>query len=155
MQLVASENVENISCALVEQQEVKDIIENVVPEMSKILSEKNGLGLAAPQVGIKKKFFIFKKSLDELEKIFFNASFVKDSNVRVNCEEGCLSYGYAVTHINTKRWKRIKVIYDEWDGEKFVKKNKAFTGTEAIVLQHEIEHCGNGNDAKSVTIFTK
>ena len=52
--------------------------------------------------------------------------------------EGCLSFpGYWGT---VKRYLEIEVEWQEWNGEKFVTKNKKLSGFEAIVWQHESDH---------------
>ena len=50
-------------------------------------------------------------------------------------EEGCLSLeGTRMT----KRWKSIKVRYQNED---FQERFKTFTGWTAEIIQHEIDHC--------------
>ena len=147
--LVSSEEVEGIKCEEVLPEEVEHIIDAIVPQMKGILKvEEHGIGLAAPQVGIKKKFFIAwdQEAKDWLP--YFNAFYVKASDSRVKMSEGCLSYKSGNSKV-IKRYKSIKLIHDEWDGKNLTRKRKTLRGIPAIVMQHECDHL------RGVTIYTK
>ena len=147
IKIVDSKEVEGAVCSDVSADEVDVIVKEVIPEMSKILFEMNGAGLAAPQVGIKKKFFIIRN--DKNAFVFFNARYAKDSDGKVTNEEGCLSYDAGKKHIPIKRFKKVLVMWDEWDGKAFIRRSQKFNGMTAVVFQHEIDHI-NGT-----TIFTR
>ncbi len=146
LELSPANEVENVVCETVLAQEVENIIANVIPDMEKILTEKEGVGLAAPQVGIKKKFFIIKLS-DGTFKTFFNAFYTKNAE-KTKTREGCLTYGKDI-FTTTTRWKSIRFVYEEYDQETktLVKKNKVFRGYDAVILQHESDHL------RGITIF--
>jgi peptide deformylase len=155
LELAPKEEVEGVTCEPVLASEVDEIMEKYVPDMIAILVETQGLGVAAPQVGIKKKFFVSKKSEGEGFDVYFNAFYTKEAE-RITVREGCLTYGKDNT-TEVKRYKAIKFIHEEYDVEKKTLKKafKKIRGSEAIVLQHEADHCGNGIDCKGVTIFMK
>ena len=58
LELAPPIEVENAVCESVTADEVESILKDMVPDMEKILEETGGVGIAAPQVGIKKKFFV-------------------------------------------------------------------------------------------------
>ena len=81
------------------------------------------VGMAANMIGVKKSVIAF----DNPEIIKFSDAY--------EAEEGCLSL--TGTH-KTKRWKSIKVKYQNAD---FQTRIKTFSGWTAQIIQHEIDHC--------------
>lgn len=121
----------------VNKEEVKKI-ENIVKSMFAVLEKKNGLGLAAPQVGVLKRIFIvnLKNSDDKVEKIVcINPEIVSESLKRTVSEEGCLSipgiYGPVERAISVK----LKFFDLSWN-EHEIKAENLF----ARVIQHEYDH---------------
>lgn len=90
MELSPPEIVENAICSFVTDQEVQDILDNIVPQMLEILNANEGKGLAAPQVGIMKKFFIMIMD-DKKYKVFFNPAYYATGS-RTKTQEACLTY---------------------------------------------------------------
>lgn len=150
LKLVSSEDVENISCEDVSQDEIDDILTYVLPQMEGICSSLNGYGLAAPQVGINKNFFIMRNIKDpEKFDVFFNAKYFKDGN-RVKIREGCLSYQLGKKNCEIKRFKSVKILYQKLDkDENLVDKVERAKSIRALGFQHEIDHL------KGITIFMK
>lgn len=149
MKLADKDFVENCVVEDVTDDEAHDIIEEIIPQMREIIDEHEALGLAAPQVGIAKKFFLAKNFETNDYEIYFNAKYFKDGS-RVKMQEGCLSYPKEGTSI-VKRFKSIKVKYQIFDGLKLVDREKVFKSDQAIVLQHEIDHIGNmGNKPSTI-----
>ena len=139
MDLILSpkEEVENVVCEEVSVSEIQDIIENIKPKMEAILIEHKGIGLAAPQVGINKRFFIILNPENKYD-IYFNPQYYKNSDARIQLREGCLTY--PEQEFETKRWKNIRCIsYIEENGE--LKKNIfVLKGLSSIAFQHETDH---------------
>lgn len=154
IELVDSKDIEYITCEEVTQEEVKDIITYVVPQMEGIVSSLKGYGLAAPQVGIKKKFFIMMNEKNKYD-LYFNAKYFKEGS-RYKSTEGCLSYDLGKRYNEVKRYKGIKASYQTLDENgRLVNKTEKMKGLRARGFQHETDHCGNGPEALSITIFTK
>lgn len=154
MKLVSKEEVEDIVCDPVSVEEYEDIVKNTIPDMEKILDETGGIGLSASQVGIRKKFFVIRSPSEEGKFIyFFNAFYIKTAE-RTTSREGCLTYGKD-KFAEVKRFKSVKVVHEEFDPEtkSFIKVFTKAKGIVAFVLQHEIDHGGNGLNCKSKTIF--
>lgn len=96
------------------------------------LREHDGLGLAAPQLGLPYNFFVIRS--DPIQG-FFNAKIVDTSEEQVLLEEGCLSYPGLV--LKVKRPKVVRIRYSDPNGE--VKTSK-FQDMTARIIQHEIDH---------------
>ena len=154
--LVPSEEIEGIICEKVNDEEAQKISTIYIPQMIGILKANNGLGLAAPQVGINKKFTIYIDYDDKEIHTIFNAKYFPNGNSRKAMLESCLSYKEREP-VKVKRFKNIKILYDEWDDEekKLVSKKKNFKGYTAVTIQHEIDHFGNGDNTLSKTIYMK
>lgn len=150
MELADKDFVENCVVEEVSNDEAKNIIEEIIPQMREIIDEHDALGLAGPQVGIAKKFFIAKNLETSDYDIYFNAKYFKGNGSRVRMQEGCLSYPEEGTGI-VKRFKSIKVKYQIFDGLELVDREKVFKSDQAVVLQHEIDHIGNmGNKPSTI-----
>lgn len=117
--------VKNINAAFVNQ----------INDMFKLMYNSKGIGLAAPQVNVKQKFFIVD-TRDEGEKLTcINPKIVSHLNQDVEMDEGCLSipgvYGPVI------RPKSVVVEYIDLDGNSQTLKAK---GLLARVIQHEYDH---------------
>lgn len=96
------------------------------------LIEFDGLGLAAPQLGLPYNFFVIRA--DPIQG-FFNARIVDISEDEIIMEESCLSYPGLVLKI--KRPKLIQVRYFTPEG---IGKTSKFQDMTARVIQHELDH---------------
>lgn len=109
----------------------------------------NGAGLAAPQIGISKRFFALKEAKTKRIEVYVNPEitsnfdlekkFFSFTNNKSGSEEpfleGCLSIPEVYGQV--ARWPEIKVRYQTLNGEE---KNEIFTDYKAIVFQHELDH---------------
>ena len=71
-------------------------LERLVERMSQLMVEANGVGLAAPQVGVLRRLFVFRRGRDDEEGseetiAVVNPQVVSSSEERESEEEGCLS----------------------------------------------------------------
>lgn len=102
-------------------------------DMTKTMIEKDGIGLAAPQVGENIRMIVI--NIKDGPLCMINPDIIKKSIIKEWDEEGCLSvpgvYG------KVKRPKRIICVYLDRHGK--IKKIKA-TGLMARVILHEIDH---------------
>lgn len=143
--LVDPSEIEGVVCEDVEADEV-DSLNPVVKWIEDFLRQNDGIGLAAVQIGIKKNFFVQK--VGEGYRTFFNPKYFREDVGKVKAKEACFSYDRK-KFIDTKRYKRIKVLYQEYKDGQLVDKVERFSGQNAIAPQHEIDHL-NGK-----TIYTK
>lgn len=107
-------------------------LDGIVLDMLEVMRKNNGAGLAAPQVGIKKKIVVV--DADGRPFVLINPKIIK-SEGKETMEEGCLSFPNIFLKI--KRAKKIRVSAQNTKGEK-----REFDAKEifAQVLQHEIDH---------------
>jgi peptide deformylase len=111
---------------------VNKVISHLINVMSKIMYSHQGIGLAAPQVGILKKVVIVDIGEGLISMI--NPEILTGLGEDF-MEEGCLSL--PDTGINIKRKQSIFVRYiDRNEKEKECELN----GLTARVIQHEIDH---------------
>lgn len=112
--------------------EIKSIIEN----MHETLGD-NGIGLAAPQVGISKRILIvdLTKSKEERKITLINPRIIFKSDECVDYEEGCLSIPDVWGMVN--RPKSIKIKGDLVNGKTI---QIEATDLFSRVLQHELDH---------------
>jgi peptide deformylase len=108
-------------------------LQTLALNMAKTMKEKDGIGLAAPQVGENVRLITVNTKDGIL--ILFNPKITKKSFAKEWAEEGCLSvpgiYG------KVKRNKKINCIYLDISGEK---RKISAEGLLARVIQHEIDH---------------
>jgi peptide deformylase len=96
----------------------------------------DGIGLAAPQVGINTRMFVMgHKSNPETAQAFFNPVVVATTNDVDDLEEGCLSF--PGIFINIKRPKKIKARWQNSQGEW---QESEFDGYNCKCFLHEFDH---------------
>ena len=112
--------------------ELKDN-KKLISDMVDTMFEQDGVGLAAPQVGVLKRIIIVSTKdgpLPLINPMIVSKSWSKDVE-----EEGCLSV--LQTSGDVKRHKRINVKAYDVDGKQIKLKAK---GLFARIIQHEIDH---------------
>ena len=119
---------------------VKELIErlSLLEDMLETMYKSNGIGLAAPQVGILKRLVVMDCSDQNKKKSplkFVNPEILNLSSDKTEYEEGCLSLPTQFAKV--ERPSYIEVTYQDENGKKI---NKNFSGLEATCLQHEIDH---------------
>tara|TARA_B100000427_G_scaffold289610_1_gene265418 strand:+ start:108 stop:611 length:504 start_codon:yes stop_codon:yes gene_type:complete len=107
-------------------------------DMIKLMESENGMGLAANQIGITKRFFaIGHDTFDTFAKsaIIMNPQIIKFSDEKVFDIEGCLSF--KGIWLKVERPKVIEVQYETAQGKtRFAK----LQGMESKCFQHELDH---------------
>ena len=118
--------------------EVNNDIKNLLEDMLQVMYRSNGIGLAAPQVGILKRLIVMDCSDKNTKKEplkFVNPEILNLSSDKSEFEEGCLSL--PTQYAKVERPSNIEVEYKDENGNKY---RKNFSGIEATCLQHEIDH---------------
>ncbi|HAK68977.1 MAG: peptide deformylase [Treponema sp.] len=122
-------------CVEVKPEEINDEFRATINEMFDTMISANGVGLAAPQVGIAKRFFVVIAD-DDVRRVFINPVITKTSNDLVDYEEGCLSIpGF---YENIKRPSTVSVSAIDENGKRFTVEDAK--GLLARVIQHENDH---------------
>lgn len=103
-----------------------------IKDMKRIMKKHKGVGLAAPQVGIEKRFFI--SDIDGM-RVVINPKILGCGADRTCQREGCLSFPNRF-----RRVSRANLIDVEWTDIKGRVKKRTLIGLEARVFQHETDH---------------
>ncbi len=119
--------------------EVKKLIE----DMFLTLTEAEGVGLAAPQIGKDIRLFIIDctpwgeddPSCVDFKRAYINPEIYAYSEEKKSYNEGCLSF--PGIHADVTRSLAIRMRYQDAD---FVEHDEEFTGLKAWVIQHEYDH---------------
>ena len=141
-----------------EVHKVSKKVTDLVHDLLETMYAKNGVGLAAPQIGVNYRVFVIDVSSNDeplRPLVFINPKIIKKSGAIIS-NEGCLSFPEAYTDV--KRYKNVTVKALDINGKPFVMEaNGGTLLTRAI--QHEfdhldgvlfIDHCVNRFDADSV-----
>lgn len=101
--------------------------------MVKTMLEKDGIGLAAPQIGQNIRLVVVNTKDGAICMI--NPKIIRKSLTKKWGEEGCLSIPNVFGEV--KRHKKIKYIYCNKNGKQI---NANASGLMARIIQHEIDH---------------
>lgn len=117
---------------------VDDKIRQTIREMLQTMYSADGIGLAAPQVGIHKQLIVIDIALDQPDKpplVLINPKITKFGKNVCAAEEGCLSI--PGVYLDVTRPEEIEVTYKNEHGKP--SKLKA-TGLLSRAIQHEMDH---------------
>ncbi|MCR5606636.1 MAG: peptide deformylase [Treponema sp.] len=129
------EDVLRQKCESVKPEEINDEMRALFNEMFETMISANGVGLAAPQVGIAKRFFVVIAD-DDVRRVFINPEITKTSTEVEEYDEGCLSIpGIYETIV---RPKKVSITALNEFGKRFVIEDAE--GLLARVIQHENDH---------------
>ncbi|HBT38864.1 MAG: Peptide deformylase [Thermotoga sp. 50_1627] len=115
--------------------EVSQIDENVlsiIKDMFEVMYAEDGVGLAAPQVGVSLKIIVMD---DGTPRAMINPRIVYKSEEKIIGEEGCLSIPEIFE--NVERSKEVIVKYTDEHG---VEHEEKFIDYSARIVQHEYDH---------------
>jgi peptide deformylase len=113
---------------------VDDAIRTLCASMVSTMYENNGIGLAAPQVGVLKQIIVVDKGNKEA-LILINPEIIFESEEKVSMEEGCLSIPEKFDYVT--RPETISVKFRDTKGRAHF---NTYDGLIARVIQHEIDH---------------
>jgi peptide deformylase len=123
--------------------------DQLLENMWETMYAANGVGLAAPQVGIGIRFFIVdaspfadddalteeeQKQLTGFKKVFINPQ-IEESGEEWAFNEGCLS----IPDVREDVYRQEVIHIRYWD-ENFKEHQEVYTGLAARVIQHEYDH---------------
>jgi peptide deformylase len=118
-------------------EEVTDIDERLVrlvDDMFTTMYDAPGVGLAAPQVGVQKRFFIYDLDHGDGQQVLINPV-VEESDGEWEFTEGCLSI--PGLHFDIVRPRRIHVTGVDLEGREVSLEADDYL---ARVIQHELDH---------------
>lgn len=115
-----------------------DELETVINNMFESMYAAGGVGLAAPQVGLSKRFFIMDVAREDSEPnklVFINPTILAVEGEQIG-DEGCLSFPGIYQKV--KRDMRAVVRAQDVKGVEF---EMDLTGLAARCVLHETDHC--------------
>jgi peptide deformylase len=114
---------------------VDDILRAQVDRMRRHLEEVGGAGLAATQVGVMGRVFVFRMDPGDRAGVLVNPRVVSRSDERATFHEGCLSFHSILVAV--QRPVAVRVEGADLDGRAL---RFDVEGFGASLLQHEIDH---------------
>lgn len=126
-------------------------LKELIADMYETMYAANGVGLAAPQVGLSIRLFVVDASpfsedekgilipeqahLKDFKRVFINPHVVDEEGEEWPFEEGCLS----IPNIREEVIRHPRVVLQYMD-EKFKEHEETYDGFAARVIQHETDH---------------
>ena len=118
-------------------------LQGLIDNMFETMYASDGVGIAAPQVGLGIRLFVLDtiQIMEEddkdkgIKKAFINADIIEEEGKKWSYEEGCLSIPTVTGDVS--RQPRIRIQYYDRD---FKFHDEWFDGINARVIQHEYDH---------------
>ena len=120
-----------------EVDELDESVEQLAERMRRLMEEAAGVGLAAPQIGILRRVFVYRAEEEAPFVAVVNPRLVEISEERVTDDEGCLSLGAATVVVPVERATAVTLEGSSPQGERV---RIEAEGLEARVIQHELDH---------------
>ena len=114
-----------------------DALRRQAAEMVALMEDANGVGLAAPQLGLTNRVLVYQHTIDVPPRALVNPWVEEASEDTVRGLEGCLSLGRARVYVPVDRARAVVVRGFDPDGEEV---RIEAEDHHARVLQHEIDH---------------
>ncbi|MCS6988017.1 MAG: peptide deformylase [Chloroherpetonaceae bacterium] len=118
---------------------VDDKIQKLIDDMFETMAQANGIGLAAPQVGVSIRLMVVDvscvKECKHIPPMVIINPQILETKGEVLMEEGCLS----IPGVREEVWRPeiIKLKYRDRD---FKERIEEFDGLVSRVIQHELDH---------------
>lgn len=119
-------------------------LDELIANMWETMYNAQGVGLAAPQIGLAIRLFVIdsaqmigedNKEEEGLKQVFINAEKIEEGGDAWEFEEGCLSIPDLRGDVSRPGQLRLRYM-----DENFKQHEKVFTGITARVIQHEYDH---------------
>lgn len=118
-------------------------IKQLIEDMFETMYHSDGVGLAAPQIGLSIRLIVIDASpmeedepaLKDFKKVFINAKIVERFGEKVLFKEGCLSIPNLREEV--EREDKVRIQYLD---ENFNPHDEIFEGVPARIIQHEYDH---------------
>lgn len=107
----------------------------LVRAMFPAMYDAQGIGLAAPQVGVSERLFVLDLQREDSEQIVCINPEIREKNGLIIAEEGCLSLPNVYAQV--ERMEELLLAYVDLDGEE---RTIEAEGLFARAIQHELDH---------------
>ena len=115
-------------------EEFDDDLRRLVARMGELMKDANGVGLAATQVGVLRRVFVFAPEEDQVAALV-NPEIVRRSDEGETDDEGCLSIQGVTMPVERSTTVRIEGRDENGDEVGY-----DLEGTPARIVQHELDH---------------
>ena len=112
-----------------------DALKTEVARMGELMGDALGIGLAANQVGVLHRVFVYRVNPEDLVSAVANPVIEHASEELEVAEEGCLSL--PGVHLEVERPVAVRLRGQDPEGQELVVEA---SGLEARVIQHELDH---------------
>ncbi|MDO5754717.1 MAG: peptide deformylase [Tissierellia bacterium] len=114
---------------------IDERIKMLIEDMAETMKESEGVGIAAPQVGVLRRLFVIDLRDDKGLRVFINPEIIEKNDDEEIDIEGCLSVPEQSGFV--KRPTKIRLRYQDEDGQSHeIEASDYF----ARVIQHENDH---------------
>ncbi|MCU0352279.1 MAG: peptide deformylase [Cytophagales bacterium] len=118
-------------------------LKKLVADMYETMYNANGVGLAAPQIGMSIRLFVVDGSpMDEddetlktFKKVFVNPTVMEETGDAWAFEEGCLSIPGIRADVNRPPKVTVRYFDEDWNEH-----TDTYDGLAARIIQHEYDH---------------
>jgi peptide deformylase len=110
-------------------------LERLAEKMAHLMRDARGVGLAATQVGVLQRMFVFQKEEDEEPTAVVNPEIVERSSQTEVLDEGCLSLQGVLVPV--ERALEVTLVGQDVSGAPL---RLELTELDARVVQHELDH---------------
>lgn len=125
-------------------------LDELIDNMFETMYNANGVGLAAPQIGLSIRLFIVDakpfsqdeslseeevKELENFKRVFINPKIIEENGIEWDFNEGCLS----IPDVHEDIFRKPEIQIEYYD-ENFKKHTESLSGLPARVVQHEYDH---------------
>ncbi len=118
-----------------EVEKFDDELEALAERMTRLMGEAAGVGLAANQVGVLQRIFVFQSTPEDEPRAMVNPEIVERSDETEPEDEGCLSMQGVLVEVD--RSERVTLEARDPRGEQV---HVELGGIAARVVQHELDH---------------
>ena len=106
---------------------------DLTDKMFEVMEREDGMGLAAPQVGLNQRLFVMTIADEDI--VCINPTIIAKSEHREIRNEGCLSF--PKLNLKIKRPIEVFVLYNNVDGTEL---QRTFTNVAGRCFLHELDH---------------
>jgi peptide deformylase len=115
--------------------EFDELLRQLVDQMFRLMTDAQGLGLAATQLGILQRLFVFSPGEDKGVAVIVNPRIVESGSERAVDDEGCLSLPGVHVPVERVTTLTIEGVNASGDAVRF-----DLEGLPARCVQHELDH---------------
>lgn len=118
-------------------------LKGLIDDMFETMIHSDGVGLAAPQIGLSIRLFVIDASpfeeehpeLKDFKKVFINAHIIERTGEIISYNEGCLSIPNIREDVD-----RPDSVLIRYHDENFKLHEERYEGIAARIIQHEYDH---------------